>query len=267
MRKSLADKKTAVVFLNSGGGEVFEAEKMAALIKKLQPAVLVTKTSTCASACFLLFLTTPNKFAYHGARIGVHSVSVEGGQQNVGTKAVTINFARFAKMNGAPDSVVGKLVTTDPNDIKFLSDNELHLMGVTFLDDDNIDQRQRMAPPPSAEATSSPNDQVEEQNRAFANYWNEKLALSKAQHNGRVAYERRCSSVGCSDVIAYFDKKRRYVEAWKQDGTSKKLVCREDRYYGQLTCTDWYDGHQFNITYTHRIGSDMYEDDIFDIFK
>ena len=72
-------------------------------------------------------------------------------------------------------------------------------------------------------------------------------------------------------MIAYFDKKQRYVEAWKHDpkadGTEKKLVCREDKYYGQLTCADWHDGHEFAITYTHRIGGDINDDDILDIFR
>lgn|GEM_PF-4979821 len=279
--QSLIDKKSTIVFLNSGGGEVYEADRMADLIKRLQPIVLVTKTGTCASACFLLFITTPFKFAYHGARIGVHSVSVNGGRQNTRTKAATVDFARIAKLNGAPDSVVGKLVTTAPEDIMFLSDTELRAMGVTFVDDENTDQRQRMPQQDSSPADSRPQideqaqqaQQIyEEQNRTFAKYWNEKLALSKTQHNGRVAFERRCAPNGCADVLAYFDKKRRYVEAWKhdakQDGSQKKLVCREDRYYGQLTCSDWHDGHEFAITYTHRIGGDIYdEDDLLNIFR
>jgi hypothetical protein len=278
MTKSRADKKPVMIFLDSGGGLVAEASRMAEDIKKSQPAVMVTKNGTCASACFLLYLTTPYKYAWHGARIGVHSVSVEGGVQNTGTKATTVDFARFAKANGAPDSVVGKLVTTAPDDIMFLSDNELRAMGTTFIDDENTDQRQKMPQPTDngSQSTTGGDAQAqqvfEEQNRTFAKYWNEKLALSKAQHNGRVAYERRCAQNGCSDVIAYFDKKRRYVEAWKRDpkpdGTEKKLVCREDRYYGQLTCADWHDGHEFVISSTHRIGGDAYDDDdLLDIFK
>lgn len=163
----------------------------------------------------------------------------------------------------------------------FLSDTELRAMGVTFVDDENTDQRQKMPQQDSSPADSRPQideqaqqaQQIyEEQNRTFAKYWNEKLALSKSQHNGRVAFERRCAPSGCADVLAYFDKKRRYVEAWKhdakQDGSQKKLVCREDRYYGQLTCSDWHDGHEFAITYTHRIGGDIYdEDDLLNIFR
>ena len=73
-------------------------------------------------------------------------------------------------------------------------------------------------------------------------------------------------------VLAYYDSSGNYVEAWKYDeppkGNGKKLVCRQDRIKGQLTCTDWYDNHSFNIQLDHYIGSNLSDpiDDFLKIF-
>jgi hypothetical protein len=296
IRKASSDKHAIFTDLNSLGGSVAEASQIASLVKEKELPVSVLKSSECASACFIIFLATPYKFAWHGARIGVHSVSIENGTENASTKEITVDFARYAKESGAPDSVVGKLVGTKPNDIMFLSDAELRSMNVIFLDDE-IDRSQKVSPAPSNHVSSpqtspqsnfysvTPNPNVDaadeqrkadfiaEQERNFVKYWNQIIGWSKAQHSGRIAAEKRCNQESCAVVVAYFDRSQRYVEAWRYNDTAnglgKKLVCRQNQYRGQLTCTDWFDGHEFAINYTHQIGANLVtqDDDIFDIFK
>ena len=290
IQRANKDKKPIFIDLNSQGGSIYEASEIAGMVHDAQLPVSVLKSSECASACFIIFLAARYKFAWHGARIGVHSASIENGQENAQTKETTVNFARYAKDSGAPDSVVGKLVTTKPDDIVFLSDAELKSMGVLYLDDEVIREPSPPSTPspqagaqPSYSVTTTPNqsgmtdtqkaETLAEQEANFTKYWKQIIGWSKAQHGGKLAAEKRCSADNCAIVVAYFDRAQRYVEAWRYNDTSqspgKKLVCRQNQSRGQLSCTDWYDGHEFAINYTHQIGANLVssEDDIFDLFK
>ena len=60
--------------LDSPGGNVIEAEKMAQAIKRLDASILVAEGSECSSACFLLFASSSNRYVHPDALIGVHSV-------------------------------------------------------------------------------------------------------------------------------------------------------------------------------------------------
>lgn len=285
--KSSSDKKPIFIDLESPGGSVLEAKQIAMIINEGKYPVSVAKKSECASACFIIFLASPFKFAQHGARIGVHSVSIDG-KETAETKETTVDFARYAKDSGAPNSVVGKLVSTKPNDIVFLSDDELKSMGVNYVEDEieitplprenvNPDQNALRSAPYSVtndpEAEKRRAEFIAEQDQNFIKYWKQILQWSKAQHGGRIAAEKRGNGDTSAIVVAYFDRSQRYVEAWKYNDTSngpgRKLVCRQNQYRSQLTCTDWCDGHEFTINYTHQIGADMVgsNEDFFDIFK
>jgi len=296
---SAKEHKPIVVGVDSGGGVIAEAALMADLIRNHHLSISVLSSSTCASACFILFLASPTKYVMHGARIGVHSASDEQGSESDTTKATTVDFARLAKEAGAPDSVVGKLVSTRPDEVKYLSDHELKLMGSIFTDDD--DQPQQYAAPASAsrkiegsvilhEGNNIPSNPMgptvgisnigdvnspemrAQKDAEFDKFWKQEIQISKNQHSGKAAAEKRCSGSNCVIVLAYYDSSGNYVEAWKYDeppkGNGKKLVCRQDRIKGQLTCIDWYDNHSFNIQLDHYIGSNLSDpiDDFLKIF-
>ena len=252
IQKANKDKKPVFIDLNSQGGSIYEASEIAAMVHDAQLPVSVLKSSECASACFIIFLAARYKFAWHGARIGVHSASIENGQENALTKETTINFARYAKDSGAPDSVVGKLVTTKPDDFVFLSDAELKSMGVLYLDDEVIREPSAPSTPSSQAGTQPPAtysvttapgqsgitdaqraEALSEQEANFTKYWKQIIGWSKAQHGGKLAAEKRCNADNCAIVIAYFDRAQRYVEAWRYNdspqSTGKKLVCRQNQ--------------------------------------
>jgi hypothetical protein len=69
-------------FVDSPGGSIFEAEKIAGLINKGGAWVSIPSGSQCSSACFLLFAAAARRFMAPDALIGVHSVS-ESGQENL----------------------------------------------------------------------------------------------------------------------------------------------------------------------------------------
>jgi hypothetical protein len=299
-----ADGRIVTLALDSPGGVVIDAVQLGEFVERAKVPVLVTPRSNCESACFFIFMSSPAKLVAHGARIGVHSVS-HNGQEDAETSFVTVRAARLARSAGVPQSVIGKMVTAAPGDMSYLSDSELKQMGVIFVDDDEDWSRapqqtfrpQPVSPAPAQPQTAQPSGSVaydtpgaadplrgfeEEQRRAeikaeqdrnFAKYWGQIVGWSKAQHSGTLASERRCNKSSCATVVAYFDRQQRYVEAWKYDpppqGSDIKLVCRQIQGTDRLSCKDWYDEREFEITYTHQIGADMVTSngDLFDIFR
>ena len=96
--------------------------------------VAVPKNARCASACFLIFAAAKVKVASHSAQIGVHSV-LDGtsGLETADAKATTTELARACAARGVPPSIVGRMVTTPPGRIAWLSERELLSMGVRMV--------------------------------------------------------------------------------------------------------------------------------------
>jgi len=115
--------------LDSPGGNIVEANKMANLIRRLGLGVVVVNGEECASACFLLFAASLHRIAALGAKIGVHSASLSG-EENLLTLDVTALMARDAAALGVPPSVLGRMITTVPSDMAWLTDDELRQMNV-----------------------------------------------------------------------------------------------------------------------------------------
>jgi len=123
--------------LDSPGGNIIEADNMANLIRRFGLGVVVSDGEECASACFLLFAASLHRAAAPGAKIGVHSASLSG-DENLLTLDVTALMARDAAALGVPPSVLGRMITTVPSDMAWLTDDELRQMNV---------KREGLAPP------------------------------------------------------------------------------------------------------------------------
>lgn len=122
------------VILNSEGGNVFEAVRLAELIHGEGDVVIVPDGAVCVSACFLLFAAGRNRVAGPTASIGVHSVSVSvNGDETPAALGLTTSLARVAAAYGVPPSIIRKLVTTPPGRITWLSRADLTSMGVKVM--------------------------------------------------------------------------------------------------------------------------------------
>jgi hypothetical protein len=117
------------LFLSSPGGNVLEAAKLANLIHETGMPVFVQAGDMCASACFLLFAASPSRHASPEAMIGVHSASLEGNENGVSLMLDTA-MARKARAFGVPPDVIGRMVTTEPSDMAWLTADELREMDV-----------------------------------------------------------------------------------------------------------------------------------------
>ena len=119
--------------IDSQGGNVFEAERLAGLIKRMDTSIFVDAGGQCSSACFLLFAAGSHLFVRPDALIGVHSVS-ENGEETMPAMALTTAMARDAAEFGVPPAIIGKLVQTPPGRATWLTPADLASMGVKIID-------------------------------------------------------------------------------------------------------------------------------------
>lgn len=143
--------------LDSPGGNLGEAEKLAGTVVRGKLPVLVAQDARCVSACFLLFAAAPLKFAAPDALIGVHSASQSNGQETALTMALTTAMARDAASLGVPDAIVGKMVETVPGGVSWLTHDDLASMGVKFIAPKSEPPQVTTAPTSDSRATIDPN--------------------------------------------------------------------------------------------------------------
>ena len=120
-----AGKLVTSVRLNSEGGNLLEGARLADVVRSAKVSTNVGQNATCASACFLIFAAGETKYAYVRARIGVHGASENGTESRKATTAM----ARIAEELDVPQSIIRRMVNTPPNDVTWLSLNDLRLMG------------------------------------------------------------------------------------------------------------------------------------------
>jgi hypothetical protein len=137
----LAEVKTAMndrrvitgVRLSSPGGDVGEGFKLARVVRDARIATIVPDGAMCASACFIVFAAGSEKFAGYASRVGVHGAASDRSQHETDQSlAATIIMARVVKEMGVPPGIIGQMVVTPPNQMVWLSPDDLRSMGTTM---------------------------------------------------------------------------------------------------------------------------------------
>lgn len=133
-------EKLWLLDLNSPGGSLMEAEKIAEWVyKQNNLAVSVNNSNTCASACFMIFSAGQKKFVHEKAEISVHSVQTSDGKEDITALAMTTAMARDCAQMGVPNSIIGKMVTTKPSDLSVLTQKDLKDMKAVIFSDENME--------------------------------------------------------------------------------------------------------------------------------
>jgi hypothetical protein len=197
-----AGKFVANVRLNSEGGNLLEGVKLADAIRFGKMSTNVGKNAICASACFLIFAAGNTKFASYDARVGVHGASDQNGDESVGSGAATVSMARIAKELGVPPAIIGRMVVTPPDEIVWLSPQDLQSMGATMVGKPNqvqamtplaLDQSLRQTP--EAKSSSIQSRSTTRQD-APAPTWEglleKAIQFSKQQNGGTPDFARVC---------------------------------------------------------------------------
>lgn len=91
----------------------------------------LSTTTISSTGCTSRPYSSPQEAAQNAcrAKIGVHSASLSG-DENLLTLDVTALMARNAAALGVPPSVLGRMITTVPLDMAWLTDDELRQMNV-----------------------------------------------------------------------------------------------------------------------------------------
>ena len=113
--------------LNSPGGSVSESVKIATRVAG--STVTVGDGAECSSACFNILAAGKNRSVYLSSHIGVHSIfnaSTHG--ETPDTEAGTVIMARYLTSMRVPANIVGKLVSTPPDDMYYLTEADKRSM-------------------------------------------------------------------------------------------------------------------------------------------
>lgn len=118
-------RKDAIIGLDlsSDGGDFEEGMRIANLARQKMLTVYVAKS--CNSACATVFFAAAKRYIAQNAKVGVHSVSNYRDIEDLSSMRLTLESARISAKLGAPESVIGKLVTTRPSNISYLDGPEL----------------------------------------------------------------------------------------------------------------------------------------------
>jgi hypothetical protein len=125
-RANAENRLVSAIRFNSPGGFLGEGVKLADIIRYGKIATVVPAGAQCASACFIVFAAGPEKYASYSANIGVHGASDQSGQEQ---GDATVSMGRIAKQLGVPESIIGKMVITRPDQIVWLLPSDLQSMG------------------------------------------------------------------------------------------------------------------------------------------
>lgn len=109
--------------LSSEGGDLEEGLRIADLVRR--KALTVYVANKCNSACADVFFAAANRYFGADTKIGVHAVSNDRDNEDVGSKLLTIKLARLWAKHGVPNSAIGKMVTTRPEAITYLDQADL----------------------------------------------------------------------------------------------------------------------------------------------
>lgn len=227
--------------LNSSGGNIAEAVSIADIVQFGRMAAIVPAGAECASACFIIFAAGNEKYADYTAFIGVHGASDYSGQEN-GT--ATVAMARIVKELGVPSSIIGKMVVTPPDQIIWLTPDDLRAMGASLVGRPNQLQApgrlESQLPPSATSPATKPSGTA-----SWSKLVSRALALSKAQNNGSALFQRVCQAEYKICINAVFVRGKsgnQLMLRTEQDMQGKVITrqfCEFNKEGNVRVCTDW----------------------------
>ena len=123
------------ITLDSPGGDVDEALKIARLIEMSYALIFVEKNAVCSSACFLLWSAGVTRL--NQGIIGVHRMSVRSSladikatEKSVAPASETVE--RFLIKSGIPRRVIDRMSETPPSDLFVITDEWLTQENIFF---------------------------------------------------------------------------------------------------------------------------------------
>ena len=126
-------KFVANVRLDFPGGNLLEGVKIADAIRYGKTSTNVGKTAVCASACFLMLPPVQPRTPVMALKSESTELQEKMDEETTASGAATVSMAKIAKELGVPPAIIGRMVVTSPQDMVWLSPQELQSMGVTMM--------------------------------------------------------------------------------------------------------------------------------------
>jgi hypothetical protein len=251
-----AGKLVANVRLNSEGGNLLEGVQLADAVRFGKMSTTVGKNATCASACFLIFAAGNTKFATYDAKIGVHGASDQNGDETVQSGAATVSMARIAKELGVPSAIIGRMVVTPPDDMVWLTPQDLQSMGTTMVGKPNqtqamtpfaLDQGLRQTPerPSSSLQSKSTTSRENAPIPTWGDLLEKAIQLSKKQNGGTPDFIRGCQPElkVCINAVSFTSNDGVSMIMKVTENLDGKVVRREvcsfNAHGDVRSCLDW----------------------------
>ncbi|MEY4761346.1 MAG: hypothetical protein RLZZ200_1202 [Pseudomonadota bacterium] len=135
------------IFLNSTGGNIEEARKIALIVHAARMQVSVENTYAlqeqatsfepfvCASSCFLIYAAGENRTAFSGyGKVGIHRPYFRNGLESTSKEASLLSGAHdeisaLLRQYGTPTRLVEKMISVPSNQIYWLTDSDLAEIG------------------------------------------------------------------------------------------------------------------------------------------
>jgi hypothetical protein len=112
-----------IISLNSGGGSVIAGELISNYILQNKISTFVVNNSTCASACFNIFIAGYPRVADKNSQLGVHRIS-SGSHDNASARYASIDMNDYYRNMGVPDNLRLAMLETPPQQIYWLSNSD-----------------------------------------------------------------------------------------------------------------------------------------------
>lgn len=242
-------KMVVTIRLDSDGGNLLEAVRIAAVIREGKIATAALSRSTCASACFVIFAAGNEKYAHYTAQIGVHGASDQHGEETTRAQAATVTMARVVRELGVPAEIIGKMVVTPPSEMVWLAPDDLKSMGVTM-----IGKPEQLASPPlqlnSPNQLSSSQAPIAKQSSGptWKSVIENAVTASMQQNGGRIQNNRVCQPELklCTNAIFYKTNHGTDAMVRTTEDIDGKMVrrdlCTFNTFGDVRTCLDWDSG-------------------------
>ncbi len=126
-------KRTGAILgfdLSSHGGDFEEGLRIADLTQREKLTVYVS--DECDSACADIFFAAAKRYFGPRSKIGVHSISNDRDFEDTGSRLLTMKLARLWAKRGVPNSTIGKMVITRPDEITYLDQRDLSALDASI---------------------------------------------------------------------------------------------------------------------------------------
>lgn len=121
-RGSGAFARSGTFLLDSRGGRVSEALKIARIVERGYGTTVVPSGALCYSACFLVYAAGSYRIAGGSAALGVHQVAMakgpaQGAEDIAALARVSATVDSYLQSRGVPTLVIDKMKRTPPHDM------------------------------------------------------------------------------------------------------------------------------------------------------